>query len=200
MVTRRGGSSLAPHPPPIWGRGCCSPGPWGGGAARGTDSVRTAAAAPGTVPAICLLLRPDGEGEGRPGGPRECPGSRPRRRVRRPGARSARGTLRSSTFLSRGGPGGPRTAAPARPHPSDSRPSREAARSQRHPRPHPRHHLKRRKWCPAPRRPPQSPRPRDSLQPPTLSSPAPGSLAQGPQIQNPRALPSGTQDPHPAPH
>lgn len=43
------------------------PGP-GEGGAGGADSVRAAAAAPGSLPAICLSLRPAGEGEGRPGG------------------------------------------------------------------------------------------------------------------------------------
>lgn len=142
-------------------------------------------------------------GRGRGGAPRRAPrvpGSRPRRRVRRPGARSARGAPRSPAFLppraARGLSGPP---LPFAPFPGDSRPGREAALSQRHPHPHPSHDLKRRKWCPAPRRPPQTPQPRDSLQPLTPSSPSPGPLPQGPQTRNPRALPSLTPRPLPSP-
>lgn len=56
-------------------RGCCVPGPacCRGGGAGSADSVRAPAAAPGSVPAICLSLRPAGEGEGRPDGPGELP-------------------------------------------------------------------------------------------------------------------------------
>ncbi|KAK2104035.1 hypothetical protein P7K49_017891 [Saguinus oedipus] len=139
--------------------------------------VRAAAAAPNSVPAICLSLRPDQGG-----------GGAPRRGLTAP---AAPGVQSASPVL------GPRAASskpklpfpwrrpmllgppfPPAPQFSDRRPSREAARSQRHPHPHPSHDLKRRKWCPGPQphfRRPASPR--DSLRPLTPSTPTLGSLS-----------------------
>lgn len=149
------GEVAPPSLPPSGDRGAAEgmlragpePGPGEGGAGS-ADSVRAAAAAPGLVPAICLSLRPAEEGEGRPGGTRELPqppasGPRAQGPVRQPHGPETPPLPWRSPGLS-----GP--LFPPAPHPSDRRPSREAARSQRHPHPHPSHDLKRRKWCPAP--------------------------------------------------
>lgn len=173
-----------PSLPPIRGRGCSEGGAArrpgearGGGGAGCADSVRAAAAAPGSIPAICLSLRPDRGGGGAPwrglrappapGVPSAGPGLRPR------GASS-----RAQCPLSLAAPWALRTVFPPAPHPSDSRPCREAARSQRHPHPHPSHDLKRRKWCWAPSlMSADPPEPRDFPQPLTPSSLTPGSLS-----------------------
>lgn len=94
------------------------PGPGSGeGSAGSADSVRAAAAAPGSVPAICLSLQPAGEGEERPGGARELPqppasGPRAQGRVSQPHAPE---TLLYPIPLPLAAPGTPGAALPARP-------------------------------------------------------------------------------------
>lgn len=100
--TRGGDSSLAP---PNSGAGVLlalqGSARWGEGDARCADSVRAAAATPGSVPAICLSLRPDGErGRGALTEPESAPGQGLRARWVR--AQPARGQLLSPSFPSPG--------------------------------------------------------------------------------------------------
>lgn len=120
------------------------------GAAGSADSVR-AAAAPGSIPAICLSLRLDrGRGRGAPALPERAPqpqASRLQDQAQVPKPQTPEPTL---PFPSRrpGALGGRGSLPP--PHHRDNRPSQEAARSQQHPHSHPSHDLKRKKWCRGP--------------------------------------------------
>lgn len=150
------GRWLLPRPPQKGagvqpkGDACGGPANRGVGAAGSTDSVRAPAAAPGSIPAICLSLRLDrGRGRGAPELPERAPS--PRRHVCRTRPRSESLKLQNQPSPSQAGtPGswGPRF--PSAPHHRDSRPSPEAARSQQHPHSHPSHDLKRKKWCHGP--------------------------------------------------
>lgn len=150
-MTREGGSSLTP---PIRGRGaakgCCAPPRRGAGAggAGCADSVR-AAAAPGSIPAICLSLRPDRGGGGRPGGAWRAPPS-PWRPVCRPRAPSRGASPERNVPFPGGAPGlsGPCSHPPRIPVTVGPAERRRAANGT--PTPHPSHDLKRRKRCWAP--------------------------------------------------
>lgn len=132
------------------GDACGGPANGGVGAAGSADSVRAPAAAPGSIPAICLSLRLDrGRGRGAPALPERAPS--PRRHACRTRPRSKSLKLQNHPSPSQAGtPGswGPRFSSA--PHHRDSRFSREAARSQQHPHSHPSHDLKRKKWCHGP--------------------------------------------------
>lgn len=112
------GRWLLPHSPQSGGggaaEGCRAPAGRGRGGAGCADSVRAAAAAPGSIPAICLSLRPDGGGGGAPRLGLRAPPA--------PGVPSAgpglgpQGASSGAQFpLSLAAPGALGTAVPARP-------------------------------------------------------------------------------------